>query len=192
MKKVFLLCWLALIAVVSQAQEVAISGNKFTVGGKQIWFNGINTPWHNWADFGGNFNPSWWESEFQKYADNKINLARIWIHCSGSNSPTTSEDGTVTGASTSFWDHMDQMVALSKEKKLYILPCLWSFDMVKNTYTSTYQRYRNLISSEKNIQSYIDNFLIPLIKRYNSEPYILGWEICNEPEWMFENPEDEP
>lgn len=180
------------LAMTGHSQTVSITGNRFTVNGQPIWFNGINTPWHNWADFGGNFTPSWWRDEFQRYVDNRINLARVWIHCDGSNNPATNPDGSVTGVNVSFWAHMDSLVAISKEKKVYILPCLWSFDMVKNTNTSTYQRYRNLVNSQANIQSYIDNFLIPLIQRYDNEPYILGWEICNEPEWMFKNAENGP
>jgi uncharacterized protein YjdB len=175
-----------------RAQNVSISGNQFTVNGKQIWFNGINVPWGNWDDFGGNFVQSWWTSEFQNYVDNKINLARVWIHCEGRVSPTTNADGSVTGASAQFWANMDSLVAISRAKKVYIMPCLWSFDMVKNSNQATFQQYRNLINSQANIQTYINNFIIPLVKRYNSEPYILAWEICNEPEWMFENAEDGP
>jgi uncharacterized protein YjdB len=189
-----LLTVLAIIAmfIAGKAQTVSITGNQFTVNGKQIFFNGINVPWHNWADFGGNFVQSWWTSEFQRYVDNKINLARVWIHCNGMNSPTTSSSGSVSGASAQFWANMDTLIAISRAKKVYIMPCLWSFDMVKNTNTSTYQQFRNLINSQANIQTYIDNFLIPLVKRYPNEPYLLAWEICNEPEWMFENAEDGP
>src|ERR1035437_7410509 len=193
MKKTFLI-GIALIAMFFsvRAQNVSISGNQFTVNGKQIWFNGINVPWNNWDDFGGNFVQSWWASEFQKYVDNKINLARVWIHCEGRVSPTINADGSVTGTSAQFWANMDSLVAISRAKKVYIMPCLWSFDMVKNSNQATYQQYRNLINSQANIQTYIDKFLIPLVKRYNSEPYIMAWEICNEPEWMFENSEDGP
>jgi hypothetical protein len=191
-KDVFLIMAFLAIVFSIRSQTVTISGNQFAVGGKQIWFNGINVPWQNWADFGGGFTPAWWNTEFQRYADNKINLARVWIHCNGQNSPTTNSDGSVTASSALFFTHMDSLIAISKAKKVYILPCLWSFDMVKNTNTATYQKFRNLINSQSNIQSYIDNFLIPLVKRYNSESYILAWEICNEPEWMFENAEDGP
>src|SRR5512146_2741974 len=111
----FLLLTIAMVAmfVTGKAQTVSISGNQFTVNGKQIWFNGINVPWHNWADFGGNFVQSWWTSEFQRYVDNKINLARVWIHCNGMNSPTTSSSGSVTGASAQFWANMDTLIAIS-------------------------------------------------------------------------------
>src|ERR1035437_5055661 len=193
MKKTFLI-GIALTGMFfsGSAQNVSISGNKFTVNGQPIYFNGINTPWQGWDDFGNtSFAPSWWRTEFQSCVTNKVNLARVWIHCDGYYSPTTNTDGSVTASPALFWSTMDSLVAISKAAKVYIMPCLWSFDMVKNTY-STYQKYRNLISSKANIQSYIDNFLIPLVKRYNSEPYSVAWEICNEPEWMFENAEDGP
>jgi len=193
MKKIYIVMMaLFAISISMRAQTVSINGNQFNANGKQIWFNGINTPWNNWADFGGNFVQSWWTGEFQKYVDNKINLARVWIHCEGSNSPTTNSDGSVTGASAQFWSNMDTLVSISRAKKVYVLPCLWSFDMVKNSNQATYQKYRNLINSQANIQTYITNFLIPLVKRYINEPYVMGWEISNEPEWMFENAEDGP
>jgi uncharacterized protein YjdB len=49
-----------------------------------------------------------------------------------------------------------------------------------------------MLASPAKIQSFIDKVIIPLVKRYDGEPYLLGWEICNEPEWMFENAECGP
>jgi hypothetical protein len=181
-------------AIVSLAvsQEVGIEGNKFIVNGNEIWFNGINTPWHLFDDFGrSDFDPDWWEDEFAAYRANNINLARVWIHGSGEVSPDIDASGYVSGASALFWAHMDHLMAVSKSNGVYVLPALLSFDITKDTYT-TYQRWRNFLQSESNIQSYIDNVLIPLVQRYEDEPYLLGWEICNEPEWMFENSEHGP
>ena len=64
--------------------------------------------------------------------------------------------------------------------------CLLSFDITK-TYHTKAELWQKWLSSEENVQSFIDNVLIDLIKRYENEPYLLGWEICNEPEWIFEN-----
>lgn len=180
------------VAAQEASQEVSIVGNKFFVNGNEIWFNGINTPWHLFDDFGRtDFDPEWWEDEFASYKDNNINLARVWIHGSGEVSPDIDESGYVSGASDLFWEHMDHLIAVSKSNGVYILPALLSFDITKDSY-STYQRWRNFLQSESNIQSYIDNVLIPLVQRYEDEPYLLGWEICNEPEWMFENSEHGP
>lgn len=181
-------------AILSQtvSQEVSIEGNKFIVNGNEIWFNGINTPWHLFDDFGrSDFDPDWWEDEFAAYQANNINLARVWIHGSGEVSPDIDASGYVSGASQLFWEHMDHLIAVSKSNGVYVLPALLSFDITKDSYT-TYQRWRNFLQSESNIQSFIDNVLIPLVQRYEDEPYLLGWEICNEPEWMFENSEHGP
>jgi hypothetical protein len=170
------------------SKEVKIDGNKFMLNEKPIWFNGINTPWHNFNDFGGEFNRSWWEQEFDRYVENDINLARVWIHCEGKNSPEITDEGLVTGASIQFWNDMDALLEIAIEHKIYLLPAIWSFDMTQEKYP-THEKYRKLLASEENLQSYIDYFLIPLVNRYNDVDYLLAWEICNEPEWMFDNPD---
>lgn len=169
-------------------QEVKIVGNKFELNGKPIWFNGINTPWHNFSDFGGDFEETWWEDEFDRYQKNNINLARVWVHCAGENSPEITDEGVVTGASIKFWNDMDALVKISREHKIYLMPAIWSFDMTQEKY-STHQKYRKLVASKENLQTYIDNFLIPLVNRYNHEEFLVAWEICNEPEWLFDNPD---
>lgn len=168
--------------------EVKIHGNKFVRNGKTIWFNGINTPWDKFDDLGGRFDRIWWEDEFSRYAENHINLARVWIHCSGKYSPEITDEGIVTGASVQFWNDMDELVAIARRHRIYLLPSLWSFDMTQDSYP-THEIFRKLLASEENLQSYVDNFLIPLVNRYNNQEYILGWEICNEPEWFFDNPD---
>ncbi len=174
------------------SQEVRIQGNKFVQNNNEIWFNGINTPWHKFDDFGRNdFEPQWWADEFAKYKDNKINLARVWIHGSGEISPDIDETGHVSGANAKFWEHMDYLMEIATANNVYVIPALLSFDITKNTYP-THLAWRAFLQSEANIQSYIDNVLIPMVERYNDVDYLLGWEICNEPEWMFENDEHGP
>lgn len=38
--------------------KVTAEGTKFMVNGKELWINGVNTPWQNWNDFGGSFDPA--------------------------------------------------------------------------------------------------------------------------------------
>ncbi len=185
---IILLC----ITFFTYAQEVSISGNKFYVGQNEIWFNGINTPWDLFDDFGrSDFDTTWWAEEFALYKENNINLARVWIHGSGEVSPDIDSTGYVSGASDLFWEHMDYLVKVATENEVYVMPALLSFDITKNTYT-IYEYWRAWLQSESNIQSYIDNVLIPMVERYDDEPYLFAWEICNEPEWMFENDEHGP
>lgn len=192
MKKLLFILFVFTVFITANAQEVSISGNKFIVSGNEIWFNGINTPWHLFSDFGrSDFDPTWWEDEFERYVENHINLARVWIHCSGDVSPDIDETGYVSGASDKFWEDMDHLIQVSRYNQVYVLPALFSFDITKNTY-QYYERWRAWLQSPDNIQSYIDNVLIPMVQRYDDEPYLLAWEICNEPEWMFENEEHGP
>jgi hypothetical protein len=172
------------------AQFVSIGGNKFYVNGNEIFFNGVNTAWQRQTDYsldflGRNFDYNWWNAELQRYVDNRINLARIWIHGSGNYSPSLNGDGMVTGATSQFWSHMDQLVALARQKKIYIMPTFWSFDMVKDQGSAYYNQYRQIINDPNKTQWYIDYFLKPFLQRYENEPYVMGYDICNEPEHMW-------
>ena len=85
----------------SSSPTATINGNKFNAYNKEIFFNGINTAWQWNSDYrldflGRNFDSNWWNTEFTKYAQNNINLARIWIHGGGNSSPSLNGDGTVT------------------------------------------------------------------------------------------------
>lgn len=170
---------------------VTINGSKFYVGGgtKEIFFNGINTAWQKQADYsldflGRNFDANWWNTEFQRYNANKINLARVWIHGGGNYSPSLNGDGMVTGASAQFWADMDALVTKSRDWKIYLMPTFWSFDMVKDD-KAYYNQYRQIINDVNKTQWYIDNFLIPFVNRYKNEPYVMGYDLCNEPEHMW-------
>ena len=162
--------------------RIAIRGNQFFVGNSPIFLNGVNTPWHKWDEFGGEYDHAWWDAEFTRLKAAHVNCVRVWIHCNGANSPTTDENGVVHGASDAFWANIDDLFKISEAHKLYLMPCLWSFDMAKNG-----DRYKKLLADPAKVQSYIDAFLVPLIKRYDARPCLLAWEICNEPEWMSEN-----
>ncbi|GHE44758.1 glycoside hydrolase 5 family protein [Sphingobacterium griseoflavum] len=177
------------VAPTSITQAVTISGNKFYLGSKQIFFNGVNTAWQKQNDYtldylGRNFDYNWWNAEFQRYKDNKINLARIWIHGSGSHSPSLNGDGLVTGATVQFWSDMDQLVQIAKSKGVYLLVTFWSFDMVKNS-SSKHNQYRQIINDVNKTQWYTEYFLVPFLQRYEHEPTIMGYDICNEPEHMW-------
>ncbi len=192
MKKQILTMMLLCITLFTYAQQISIIDNKFYVDDNEIWLNGVNTPWDRWCDFGNpNFDYDWWDEEFSDYEENHINLARVWIHCNGDISPNIDTTGYVSGVDDLFWEHMDYLFDVSKKYGVYVMPALLSFDITKNTYDN-YQSWRNWLQDTDNIQSYIDNVLILMLQRYEDEPYLLGWEICNEPEWMFENDEHGP
>ncbi|MDM7926974.1 MAG: FlgD immunoglobulin-like domain containing protein [bacterium] len=182
MKIRILSAFLTLTAIAAFGQKITIQGNRFYEGTAPVFLNGVNTPWNNWNDFGGSYDHDWWNAEFTRLKEAHVNCVRVWIHCDGGKSPLTDADGFVSGATEAFWTHMDDLMDLAFYHEIYVLPALWSFDMPK-----TNERYKKMLADTNKVQSYIDHFLIPLVERYDGAPYLLAWEICNEPEWIFEN-----
>ena len=181
--QMLVIVFVSVLPLCSQGQRITVSGNKFQVEGKEIIMNGANTPWNNWNDFGGNYKSAWWDAEFRRIKNAGGNSTRIWISCSGEVGLTISADGTVTGASTAFWSNLDDLFQLAQKNKIYIKATLISFDHFKNT-TATYQRWRNMILSDDKVTSFVDNYAVPFVKRYNDNSYLWAVDICNEIEWV--------
>jgi hypothetical protein len=170
------------------SQRITADGNKFCVYGKEIFINGVNTPWDNWNDFGGNYDPNFWNTEFQEIRQAGGNASRIWITCNGDVGINISTTGLVSGATTAHWEDLDDMFALAEEHQVYIMATLTSFDHTKNTYVK-YQRWRNMLADTANVSSYVNTYVIPFINRFKNNPYLWCVDICNEIEWMHENSE---
>lgn len=172
--------------------------NRVMVNGVPIWLNGINLPWVNWTDFetpwgGNNYNSGQFEAAFQRYAANGINSVRVWIHCAGEGGPLLDSQGNVTGVVGVFWENFDDMMRLANRYNILVMPSLFSFDIARtnkvltNYPNQTSENFRAFVYDPVKTQTYIDRVLIPLVQRYENDPMLLAWEICNEPEWMFEN-----
>lgn len=177
------------ISVKSDAQRIAVQGNRFIVEGKEIFMNGANTPWNSWNDFGGNYKSSWWDAEFARIKNAGGNSTRIWITCNGTVGVTISADGTLTGVTNAFWANLDDMFLLAKKNKIYIKATLISFDHFKNSNT-TFQSWRNMVLSDAKVSSFVDNYAVPFVKRYNDNPYLWAVDICNEIEWVNQDEAD--
>ncbi|UYZ62960.1 PA14 domain-containing protein [Hymenobacter weizhouensis] len=182
--------WLGLLLAlvlptVASAQYVSVSGTEFRANGSRIWFNGANTPWHNWNDFGGDFNQAWWSTHFQTLKDNGINSTRVWITCNGEVGVNIGADGTVTGATQAHWNHLDQLFQIARDKQIYVLATLISFDHGQD-YHPNHLSWRNMLNSAAATKSYVDNYVTPFVNRYKSNPYVFAVDICNEIEWYNE------
>jgi len=186
--KIISVSTLIIITNPTNAQKITIEGTKFMVGDKEIFINGVNTPWDNWNDFGGNYDHNFWDTEFQKIHQAGGNGSRIWISCNGDVGINIDESGVVSGATQDHWDDLDDMFALAQNHQIYIMATLTSFDHFKNTYQK-YMRWRNMIADNEKVTSYIDNYVIPFVNRYKDNPYLWCIDVCNEIEWVHENPE---
>ena len=168
--------------------NIYIEDGTFKLAGEEVWLTGMNAHWQSWNDFGGRYNEEYWSQVFAMMHEDGFNSCRIWITCSGEVGINIDENGYVSGATDQHWEDLDSLFSLAAENEIYIMATLMSFDHFKNTYR-TYERWREWLQSEENIQSYVDNYVVPFCQRYDSNDYVWSVDLMNEPDWVFENEE---
>ena len=80
-------------APVESGINIYIEGDKFMLEGKEVWLTGMNAPWQNWNDFGGRYNPEYWQQVFAMMHEDGFNSCRIWINCSSECAVQVDESG---------------------------------------------------------------------------------------------------
>jgi hypothetical protein len=168
-------------------QRITINGTEFAVNGKRIWLNGTNTPWDKWNDFGSGFTYSWWNNELQQLKEFHINCTRIWITCDGNNAGITINNaGYISGVTATFWSHVDQLMEMAQSKQIYLMIALISFDHTKPGNPNA-TKWIKMYNSADNRQAFVDNYAVPFVNRYKSNPYFFAVDVGNELEWVWEN-----
>ena len=167
-------------------QRITIQGNQFMHNNEPFFLIGANTPWDNWNDFGGEYDPEFWEQEFARMEQKGINSSRIWISCDAAGQPYVDSSGITHPASQQFWDNMDDMMQKAQKHNIYIIATIASFDKLDNTKPGS-ANWLSMIMCQRTLALYAETFLKPLVKRYESNPYFFAIDICNEPEWMNEH-----
>lgn len=187
---------LLLFSSLLQAQRVSVSGTEFRVGSDEIWISGTNTPWDNWNDFGGDFDEDFWEDEFQRLENEKVNATRVWLACN-SFAPgiNINSDGYISGVTNAFWQDLDFVVALAEQHKVYLMVAPLShfqFDLESvNEDTGELNnddKYVKMIKNSSNRNSFINNYLAPMVQRYKNKDYFMAIDVINEGEFLYDNP----
>ncbi len=176
-------------AVVETASaKVTVDGTKFIVDGKELYINGVNTPWQNWNDFGGTaFDEAFWDSHFADLHEIGVNSVRVWLNCNSMVGIKLKPSGEVREVTEQFWLDVDKLFEIAEKHQIYLMPTLLSFDHCKDSNYA--DRWRAVITEDSSMQSYIDMFIKPFAERYGSNPYLLGIDLMNEPDWVIENAE---
>ena len=167
--------------------KVKITDGTFTVGGREFFVNGVNTPWENWNDFGGSFNASFWNGHFRDLRSIGVNATRVWINCNSRVGIKLAEDGTVAEVTDKHWSDVDALFTLAERNRIYLLPTLLSFDHFKSPDSA--DRWRLVVTDETARRSFIENYVVPFAERYGDSPYLFGIDLMNEPDWVHENEE---
>lgn len=168
--------------------KVTVEGTKFMVDGKELIINGVNTPWENWNDFGGtSFDPTFWDSHFADLHDIGVNAVRVWVNCDSMVAIKLKPSGEVREVTEQHWTDVDKLFEIAEKNQIYLMPTLLSFDHCKSGQYK--DRWRSVITDDTAMQSYIDSYVKPFAERYGSNPYLLGIDLMNEPDWVIENAE---
>ncbi len=172
----------------NSAAKVTVEGTKFMVDGKELYINGVNTPWQNWNDFGGTaFDSEFWDSHFADLHGIGVNSSRVWVNCNSMVAIKLKPSGQVREVTEKFWEDIDKLFEIAEKNQIYLMPTLLSFDHCKDANYA--DRWRAVITDETATQSYVDMFVKPFAERYGSHPYLLGIDLMNEPDWVIENAE---
>lgn len=167
--------------------KVYIEGNKFMVDGKELWINGVNTPWHHWNDFIGNMDYDFWDQTFEKLASDGINATRIWLNCNGESVVQLRADGSVLKINDSHWEDLDKLFEIAGKHKVYIMATLSSFDHFKESGSA--ERWRTMINTKESADNFAERYVKEFCERYGEQPYLFSIDLMNEPDWVHENTE---
>ena len=183
----FFLSILGMMIITDSAFSQSIS-NRIHYANKNIFLNGINVAWVNFAgDLGpSSLNVAQFRTEFQTVHSNGGNALRVWLHTNGSQTPVYNASGYVTGPGPNTIQNLKQLLSLAKQNDVGLILCLWSFDMLRTTELDSVQLYANMkmLTDTSYTMAYVRNALIPMVDSVKDDPAIIAWEVCNEPNGM--------
>ncbi len=199
-KKFLFFSFLSAVLMSSVMAQTENTKHLIQFEGKPLFINGINVAWNNFGGDVGNhykwgtlYNPDWFEKMLSDCEAHGVNCIRLWIHTDGRANPEFNPDGSVKGLDADFYPALDDIFQRAKNHGILIMPCLWSFDMCKDERKNAGMyagNHADLISDSLKTVSYINNALIPMVKRYDKHCNLFAWEVCNEPEWHMPRKDD--
>ncbi len=162
------------------------SMDRIEVDGQQLFLNGGNIAWINFAeDIGpGETRLSLFEEIFREVNEHGGNTLRMWLHTTGENTPAW-HGHRVTGPGEGTINDLRAILDLAYEYNIGLMLCLWSFDMLRiSNGPEITERALAILTDEEKTNLYIESALIPMVNSLRGHPAILAWEIFNEPEGM--------
>lgn len=160
--------------------------------GQPIYLRGFNLAWLDFArDFGIGINEVELRKALGDVRDVGGNSLRWWVHVDGSMTPQwgmVDGERRVIGPGANLIADLRRALDIAAEYEVYLVPSLWSFDMLYNNdyrQPPTADNYR-LLADDRVLQSYLETVLVPLVDALNHHPQLFAWELFNEPENMTE------
>jgi Cellulase (glycosyl hydrolase family 5). len=180
---------LAGLVVLVFTQAVFSQMNRISYNHQQLFLNGANLAWVNFANDVGSSTPpdtTTFGNILLQIHNHGGNAVRWWLHTNGAVTPQfSSADSTVIGPGAHTISDMRKVLDIAWQREIGVNICLWSFDMLQSTNSAlVLAQNKKLLNDTNSIRAYINNCLIPMVDSLKGHPAILSWEIFNEPEGM--------
>jgi hypothetical protein len=163
-------------------------GNDAGTGGGSVtacdFASGLNVAWVNFANDVPNPDLDTFNTIFQNAQAAGGRVVRWWFHTNGTVTPGYNADGTVKMIQQSHIDGVKAILAAAHAAGVSLDISLWSFDMAQDNAAGAAANNLRLMTEDSIRQSYIDNYLTPLVTALKGTPGLYSYEIFNEPEGM--------
>ncbi|MEQ9309207.1 MAG: discoidin domain-containing protein [Balneolaceae bacterium] len=173
------------LMIITQLSHAQVD-NRIPFNDQELWLNGGNIAWVNFArDVGpGTTAINDFEAMYSQVQENGANAMRFWVHITGGTTPEWNGNNVISpGAGTI--DDLEEILDLAWENNTGLILCLWSFDMLRiSNGTGVTNRAKALLEDSTLTETYIQNSLIPMVEALGDHPALIAWEIFNEPEGM--------
>jgi hypothetical protein len=164
-----------------------LSQSRISYNNQQLFLSGMNVAWVNFAaDIGpGPTNLNAFRAMFDTIHANGGNSMRLWLHTTGASTPEFNSNGIVVGPGNNTISDLRAILDLASERKVGLMLCLWSFDMLLKSRGSTItDRAMLLLTDTSAIRAYTEKALVPMVDALKGHPGIIAWEVFNEAEGM--------
>jgi hypothetical protein len=149
----------------------------------------LNAAWVNFANDVPNPDIATFTTIFQNTFAAGGRVVRWWLHVNGTVTPGYQSNGMVQDIPQSHITGVEAILSAAAAAHVAVNISLWSFDMLQGTNESipaaTTTNNTNLLTVNANRQSYITNYLTPLVTALKGNPGLYSYEIFNEPEGMM-------
>ncbi len=146
--------------------------------------SGLNVAWVNFANDVPNPDMTAFRTIFTNTRNAGGRVIRWWFHTNGTVTPGYDANGMVQKIPASHIAAVTAVLNAAHAAGVAIDLSLWSFDMLQANAGNAHVNNQALLTVDANRQSYIDNYLTPLVMALKGNPGLYAYEIFNEPEGM--------
>lgn len=185
------LAFLCISVMFFGAFSVNAADSRITLpSGKKVFLSGVNLAWINFANDVGDspLDTTAVKKAMKATADSGGNCMRIWLSTNGTNDPKFGSDGLVSGPGSKTISNIQQMLTLAKRYNILVMPVLLTHGWVNPDQMNASQLAKNIkmLQTEDGLNAYINNYVKKVVKEIGNDPNLVCWEVCNEPEGMYQ------